>query len=119
MNINVRFIENVPRKRMKGLYSAHDIMVLPSNEEAIGMVVLEAIACGLPVIVSDTVGAKMYVDEDNGKMFKTFDCDNLAYNICMCVERFDMNIKLKDEYNIKNVAKRFDEFIGGKSENEK
>ena len=34
-----------------------DVLVLPSAQDGFGLVVLEAFACGLPVIVSNRVGA--------------------------------------------------------------
>lgn len=38
-------------------YSAADVFVLPSSDETWGVVVLEALACGCPVVVSDMVGS--------------------------------------------------------------
>jgi glycosyltransferase involved in cell wall biosynthesis len=40
-----------------------DCLLLPSRVDSFGMVVPEAMACGLPVIVSDMVGAKQLVEE--------------------------------------------------------
>lgn len=41
------------RQRLADLYRASDIFVFPSRQEGLGNVILEAMASGLPVIVSD------------------------------------------------------------------
>jgi len=47
-----------------------DVLLLPSAQDGFGSVVLEAMACGLPVIVSNRVGAKDWVRDDvNGFIF--------------------------------------------------
>jgi UDP-glucose:(heptosyl)LPS alpha-1,3-glucosyltransferase len=53
-------------KQVEGLeryYRAADIFILLSKFDTFGMVVLEAMAAGLPVIVSSNVGAKDLVEE--------------------------------------------------------
>jgi len=54
-------------------------LVLPSNREAIGMVVPEAMACGLATITSTVVGANTYVVEgETGFIFETGEAEQLA-----------------------------------------
>jgi glycosyltransferase involved in cell wall biosynthesis len=50
----VRFLENVPRERMPSLYQAADIFALPALTEVFGIVILEALASGLPVASNRT-----------------------------------------------------------------
>jgi glycosyltransferase involved in cell wall biosynthesis len=44
-------------------YWAADVLVYPSRYDAFGMAVLEAMACGLPVIVSDAAGSHEIVGD--------------------------------------------------------
>jgi glycosyltransferase involved in cell wall biosynthesis len=53
----VRFLGFVNQSRLPEVYVASDLLVLPSEHEPWGLVVNEAMVCGLPVIVSDRVGA--------------------------------------------------------------
>ncbi|MCL5256483.1 MAG: glycosyltransferase family 4 protein [Chloroflexi bacterium] len=48
------FLEDVPENLLPSLYNAADIFVFPSLYEGFGLPVLEAMACGLPVLCSDT-----------------------------------------------------------------
>ena len=50
---------------MEDFYEKCDLFVLPSIDEGFGMVVFEALACSLPVIVSTNVGAGDFIN--NGK----------------------------------------------------
>jgi len=49
----VRFPENLPDEDLVALYNAASLFVLPSFYEGFGLPVLEAMACGAPVICSD------------------------------------------------------------------
>lgn len=43
--------------------SKSDIILVPSSYESFGLVVLESLACGTPVVVSDKVMVKEYIDK--------------------------------------------------------
>jgi len=62
-----------------GVYHALDWMVLPSRYEGFPNTVLEAMACGRPVIVSSAANAEGIVEEDRtGFVFPAGDPDALA-----------------------------------------
>jgi glycosyltransferase involved in cell wall biosynthesis len=59
----VRFHGYVSQPQAAGILRQSDVFVLPSLAEAGGAVVLEAMACGLAVIISDWGGPLDYVDD--------------------------------------------------------
>lgn len=54
----VRRLGSLPQSTWAQELRASDLLVLPSRNDSFGMVVVEALACGVPVLVSDQVGAK-------------------------------------------------------------
>ncbi|TDV36884.1 glycosyltransferase involved in cell wall biosynthesis [Paraburkholderia caballeronis] len=48
-----------------GAFYASDVFVLPSHQENFGVAVAEALACGLPVLVSDKVNVWREIDSDH------------------------------------------------------
>ena len=62
-----------------------DCLVLPSRNDAYGMVVPEALACGTPVLVSDMVGAKSLIASGGGWIVPSGDVAALAERMLWCV----------------------------------
>jgi glycosyltransferase involved in cell wall biosynthesis len=76
----VRFLGFVNQSRLPEVYCASDVLVLPSEYEAFGLVVNEAMLCGCPVIVSDRVGARLDLVQNGttGFVFPVHNLDMLA-----------------------------------------
>lgn len=102
----VTFLEPVPMSEMPALCNKHDVLVLPSYNEAIGMVVPEAMACGLPTITSDTVGANVYVIAGRtGWIYSTGDAGALAQALTQCYDA--KKLKQRGSSARQQVADRF------------
>ena len=63
-----------------------DCLVLPSRNDSYAMVVAEALAAGVPVLVSEMVGAKELVTEGTGWIVPVDDVPALADRLIWCVE---------------------------------
>ncbi|HKW93009.1 MAG TPA: glycosyltransferase [Methylomirabilota bacterium] len=59
----VRFLRAQPQRRLRLFYAAADATVMPSYYESFGMVALEAMACGSPVVASRVGGLTTTVQD--------------------------------------------------------
>ena len=53
---NVHYVKAQPQEKLAQYYAAADVFIMPSHYESFGMVVLEAMACGTPVVASEVGG---------------------------------------------------------------
>ncbi len=88
----VRFRGAQRHEDLPNFYSAADVLVLPSRHESFGMVALEAMACGTPVVASK-VGGLIYTIKDNhtGFHIPQGDSASLAQRLWMILT--DPNLK--------------------------
>jgi glycosyltransferase involved in cell wall biosynthesis len=76
----VRFLGFVNQTGLPRVYCSSTVLVLPSEYEAFGVVVNEAMLCGCPVILSDRVGARFDLVEpgETGFIFPASDIGALT-----------------------------------------
>ncbi len=73
------FMGYLTGNELAAAYASADIFVFPSTTDTFGNVILEAQACGLPVVVSDSGGPKELVqDTANGLITKSHDEEDFA-----------------------------------------
>jgi len=73
-------------KELATAYASADIFVFPSTTDTFGNVILEAQACGVPVVVSNSGGPKELVeDKANGLITKSHDVEDFARAIRVLV----------------------------------
>lgn len=88
------------------LYKSSDILVLPSFSEGFGMVLLEACACGIPIVVSDLDAVKIIVKNGhNGLFARKGDNRDFAEKIISLFR--DENKMQVMSQNAKDIAKKF------------
>ena len=78
-------IISIPRTNNKSelatIYSSADVFVNPTREEVLGLVNLESLACGTPVITFDSGGSPECVDETCGCVIKRNNIDLMENEI--------------------------------------
>jgi glycosyltransferase involved in cell wall biosynthesis len=79
---HVQFVGYVPRERIAECYAASHVFVLPSYNEGMSVATLEALAAGLPVVVTRTGGTADLVEEGvNGLTFDWADVERLTTHL--------------------------------------
>ena len=76
----VRFIESRPPEKMAELYATCDLFVYPTLVESFGLPLIEAMACGLPVVASD-IPVNRELAGEAPLYFQALDADELAGKI--------------------------------------
>ncbi|NDB75533.1 MAG: glycosyltransferase, partial [Verrucomicrobia bacterium] len=87
--VPAHFVGFKNQSELPPFYAAADFLVLPSVSETWGLVVNEAMACGLPAIVSETVGCApdLVTEGETGFTFPTGSEAGLMASLRRCVEQ--------------------------------
>ena len=104
-----------------------DVLVLPSAQDGFGLVVLEAFASGLPVLISDRVGARdCVVHGKNGWVFCFDSHDSLKAHLDWLIKHPDetrgmreIALQTAQNYTWEKYGERFVSLINDSSEKNK
>jgi glycosyltransferase involved in cell wall biosynthesis len=82
----VHFGGHVPQAHLPRWYHMADLYISPSHVDGSSVSLMEALACGLPCLVSDIPGNKEWIEEDvNGWSFRDGDVESLAGKISSAI----------------------------------
>jgi len=124
---HVQFLGSVPRSSLGRLYSEHDVFITATLSEGFALVVLEALACGLPVIATNIDANRAVVrDGENGLLVPPGDPLALANAIEMLARDEELRARLASnahasvlpQYNWTAIGDRIAEIMmecGGKA----
>lgn len=79
----------IAREELREAYRASDVFVFPSYFEGFGLVLLEAMACGLPAIASDMSAAPDILSSEEGHIVPAGDIDALTESLRWCAANRD------------------------------
>ncbi len=103
----VKWLGLVEPKNLSSFYGVSDIFVFPSYEEAFGMVVVEAMACGTPVLISKGVPIWEEVVEDGAGWVIDFSPRDIANKIKQLVSNQSLLQSLAKKAS-QSVRNRYD-----------
>jgi glycosyltransferase involved in cell wall biosynthesis len=86
----------VPEQDLPALMSGAEVFVLPSLYEGFGMPLLEAMACGVPVVCSNTSSLPEVVG-DSGILFDPDSVESLVDTLMQVLEDHDMRHALREK----------------------
>jgi glycosyltransferase involved in cell wall biosynthesis len=70
---NIKLIDQIPHREVASILQSTDLLLMFSNYENLPCVILEAFACGVPVISTDVGGIKEYFPENFGNLISPGD----------------------------------------------
>ena len=78
------------------LYSAADLLVMPSKLESFGQTIIEAGSCNTPSIGFKNTGAQESIKhKETGYLAKPYDFDELAYGINWIISNKMMHVEMR------------------------
>ncbi len=90
-----RFLGHVPNEVLAKYYKSASVFVMPSLTEAFGLVYLEAMASGTPVIGTSEGGTKeMIKDGENGFLIAPHDSKDLAHKMLLTIQNKEIRDRL-------------------------
>lgn len=102
---NVMFLGQLAKKEIVNNLNNTNVFILPSRFEAFGIVIIEALACGVPVICTKSGGPEDIVNDD--KLGFLIDCNN-PESLDSVMEKLYINYAFIDKsYLRQNVISRF------------
>ncbi|MCP4358755.1 MAG: glycosyltransferase family 4 protein [Chloroflexi bacterium] len=77
----VHFLGHQPQPKVARIYNAADVSIVPSRVEPFGLVAIEALACGTPVVATNKGGLPDFINEQVGALVPVGDYETLAQAI--------------------------------------
>jgi glycosyltransferase involved in cell wall biosynthesis len=116
---NINILGNVDSQiKLREIYSASNLLLNPSRLESFGQVALEALACGLPILINKNTGTNDLIlcDEmgyvlDNEADSNFVDLLNWFNKNCLITDQYFLHSKVKEKFSYEVITKKYDELI--------
>lgn len=112
---NIHFVDSIPQKELASLYGSSSMFILPTRYEIFGMVLMEAMYFGTPVITYKAAGPIDVIENDvDGIVMEDFTADNWAEKIAAHLIKDDCKVmgkkgkaKITESYLWPTVAEKY------------
>jgi D-inositol-3-phosphate glycosyltransferase len=106
MEANVSFVGSLDQQRLALFYAAADVCAVPSLTESFGLVALEAMACGTPVVGTRVGGLQMLIEHgESGLLVPAGDYQALAEAIAEILS--DHRLRMHLAHGARDRAEHF------------
>ena len=100
--------QRIPHCELAKYYATSDLFIFPSRWEVFGMVLLEALACGVPVVTTPVGGATMLAEKNCAVSFFPIGDDKALAAQMQKENSLEVRLfarTLAEEYSWQNLAK--------------
>ena len=101
---NIQFLGNVKYSEVANQMQEADAFILFSNYEGLPCVLLEAMACGLPVIATETGGINEFVNNNTGYLINVKDEKALESSMNLMIENSKAFNRIEISKNVHNLC---------------
>lgn len=110
----ITYVERPDRDSLVRLYQDATIFALPSDEEGLGVVLLEAMSCGVPVVSTRSGGPDgIITDGYDGFLVALDDAQGLSLRLAQLLQDSELNIGMGHKAR-QTINNRYDERVAGK-----
>ncbi len=108
----VEFFDELPWSQIPRYMNAADVFVLPSFYESFGLVLVEAMACGLPLVATRCGGPNNLVEQGTGLLVGVDDAEDLARGVEEVLKTYShydrraIRRRAREKYDYRQVAAR-------------
>lgn len=119
----VKFIKET--KDVEHYYEQSSVCIVPSSIEGFGLVVTEAMECGLPVVSFKTEGPSEIINDGvNGFLIDNFDTEKFANKVSILLDNKELRQKMgkeakrrADDFKIDNIISEWKSLLNNNNQN--
>lgn len=101
---NIEIIGFVSDEELASLYNRAKVFALPSLNEGVGLVAMEAAICGCNIVITNLGGPKEYYEEGTVELVNPYDIDNIGKAVLRALDNNTAQPQLREtllkKYNV-------------------